>query len=189
MAPKLPQFKKPKQMKKLSGFGKKKKLEPLPDLEVDAEPFAAATDDELRKMTLNLGDDEQLAKKILKLQVQYPTATLPELIVIEYLGRQSVHWEFQKWLLGGRVIRGGQVVDFAVDKGMYTDIWEVQGTYWHNRPGSTRLDDAQKFALLGLEVFTKPVKHVIELWESRLVDKKRRSGVLEAAMNSEELGP
>jgi hypothetical protein len=108
--------------------------------------------------------------------------------VMEWLDRKGVKYEFQKWLLGGRALRGGQVVDFAVDLGVSTLIWEVQGNYWHMRPGKPQVDEAQKFALLGLSVFGKKVTGVVALWESRLIDKYKRNHVMEMAMAGIELG-
>lgn len=182
----LKKLKKPKGLKGLSGLGRKEKLPPLPDL---AEPpqIASVSDDELARLIDVLGD-RNLAKKLLKLKQKFPDGTMPELVVMEYLDRNGVGYEFQKWLLGGRQLRGGQVVDFAVDRGTHTLIWEVQGTYWHTRPGNPQRDEAQKFALLGLSVFGKPVKGVISLWESRLMSKYERKGVLEMAMSGIELG-
>lgn len=184
---KFPSFKKPKGLKRLPGLGKKKRMEPLPDLDAGPERIANLVDPEVVRLTTALGS-EQLAKKLLKLREKFPDATVPELVVMEFLDRRGVKYEFQKWLIGGRAVRGGQVVDFAVDMGSTTYIWEVQGNFWHDKPGKIQADEAQKFALLGLSVFGKKVGKVISLWESRLMDKQRRSATLEAAMTGTELG-
>jgi len=182
----LKRLSKPKTLKGLSGLGRTQKLPPLPDL---AQPgqLASVADDELSRLTDTLGD-RTLAKKLLNLRKKFPDATMPELVTMEFLDRRAVRYQFQKWLLGGRSIRGGQIVDFALDMGTHTLIWEVMGNYWHTRPGQAQLDEGQKHTLLGLSVFGKPVRGVVSLWESRLMSKYQRKGALEMAMAGVELG-
>jgi hypothetical protein len=185
---KAPEFKKPKALKGLSGLGRKHKQPPLPDLDSGPERVASLVNDELANLSRALGDDEKLAKKLLKLKQKFPDGTMPELVVMEWLDRRGIKYEFQKWLLGGRVLRGGQVVDFALDLGTSTLILEVQGNYWHTRPGKVQLDEAQKFALLGLSVFGQKVSRVVAVWESRLMDKHKRNHTMEMALAGVELG-
>lgn len=183
----LRNLKKPPGLKKLPSLFKQDKLPPLPDLDAGPDPFGGPSDDELGRLTLVLGD-RKLAQRILKLKEKFPDGTFPELVAMEFLNRRNVKYEFQKWLLGGRALRGGQVVDFALDMGTHTLIWEVQGNYWHTRPGKPQLDEAQKLALLGLSVYGKKVKGVVALWESRLMSKYKRKGVLEMGLSGIELG-
>jgi hypothetical protein len=184
---KTPVYKKPDSFKGLPGLGKKKRQQPLPKLEDTVQLVANLVDDELANLTRAVGD-EKYAKKLLKLKKKFPDGTMPELVVMEWLDRKGIKYEFQKWLLGGRAIRGGQVVDFALDLGVSSMIWEVQGNYWHSRQGKPQIDEAQKFALLGLSVFGKKVTRVVALWESRLMDKYKRNNVMEMAMSGIELG-
>jgi len=135
--------------------------------------------------------DEQLAKRVLKMKKdKYPNATMPELVAIDWLERRGKKWAFQVWAIGGRKTKGGQVLDLIVDMGMGISIWEIQGNYWHNRPGKVQLDKAQRFALLGIEIWGKPVTAVLEIWESRIMTDKRstRNQVFEMAMSGIELG-
>lgn len=186
---KAPQWKKPKSAKKLSSLGKEQGVWKPPDIDEVPQRVAALVDDELQLLTNTLGD-ERLAKRVLKLKKKFPDGTTLELTIMEYLDRKRISYEFQKWLLGGRAIRGGQVVDFAVDLGLSVMILEAQGSYWHNRPGSTPRDRAQRFALLGLSVWGKKVTRVIEVWENRIMqpNKAMRERTLNLALQGIELG-
>lgn len=186
---KLKSLKKPKGLKGLSGLGKAERAQPLPDLDSGPQRVASLVDDALANLTRALGD-EQLAKRILKLQQKYPDASKLELVIMEWLDRKRVKYEFQKWLLGGRKLKGGQVVDFALDQGTGVIILEAQGGYWHTRKGSIAHDKAQKLALLGLSVWGKPVRKVIEVWESRIMipNQARRDQTMQLALLGIEVG-
>jgi hypothetical protein len=182
-------LKKPKSMKRLSGLGRKHKQQPLPKLDSGPERIESLVDEELQKLSLQLGD-ERLAKRILKLRNKFYNViegTIPELIIMDYLDRKNAKYEFQKWILGGRALRGGQVVDFAIDAGMRVVVVEPQGGYWHTRPGNVAKDLAQRIALMGITIWGKKVV-VCEVWERRLLDKHLRPQVLDAMMRGEELG-
>lgn len=183
----LTKLKKPAAMKGLKGIGRRRKVEPLPKLGEQPDRIAGLIDDELAKLTRDVGD-EQLAKRILKLQEQHPDGTIPELVVMDWLMRRGVKWDFQVWVLGGRVLRGGQVLDFVVDQGTKVMVIEVQGRYWHTRPGKLALDAAQKLALLGLTIWGKSVAGVVEVWDSRLLNKHQRNRTMEMALAGVELG-
>jgi hypothetical protein len=187
---KTPVYKKPDSFKGLPGLGKKKRQQPLPKLEDTVQLVANLVDDELANLTRALGGDERLAKRILKLQKKFGGSiqgTVIELIIMDYLDRHNYKYEFQKWLLGGRAIRGGQVVDFAVDMGNRVIVLEPQGGYWHTRPGKVQIDAAQRLALMGTTIWGKKVV-VVEIWERRLMDKHLRNPALEAAMAGIEVG-
>jgi hypothetical protein len=192
MLPTLQSFKKPKRVRTairgLRGLGKKHLLPPVPDLLDDPERRINLVDDELTRLAEELGD-VALAKRILKLKAKFFNAnsgTIPELIVMDWLDRHNFRYEFQFWILGGRALRGGQVLDFVVDVGTRVIIIEPQ-TYWHTRPGNRQRDEAQRLALLGVTIWGKPTK-VVECWERRLLDKYLREPVMQAAVNGVELG-
>lgn len=180
-------LKKPPGLKRLPTLGQTVKLPPIQDINTRPPQMPDTTDDVVARLTNVLGD-RNLAKKLVNLKKKFPLATFPELVAMEFLDRRGIRYEFQKALLGGRAIRGGQIVDFALDRGTHSIIWEIQGTFWHTRPGRSQLDEAQKFGLLGLSVFGKPVKAVVALWESRLMTKYKRNTVLEAGLTGQELG-
>jgi hypothetical protein len=188
---KAPSFKKPQGMKRLPTLGRKEKLPPLPDLDAGPERIASFVDDELARLTSALGN-ERLAKRLLKMKKEkYPDATLPELVLLEWLTRKRYKFEFQVWLLGGRIKKNGQVVDTVVDVGTGVIIIEVQGNYFHNRPGMKQRDEAQRLALKGLHVWGKKVSSVVELWESRLATPiaSRREQAMQLAMQGMSIGP
>lgn len=183
----LAKLEKPKSMKGLPGIGGKRKQEPLPSLGEQPQRVQGMVDDALSRLAQEL-EDEQLAKKILKLKEKFPDGTIPELIVMEWLDRRGYEYRFQAWVLGGRVLKGGQVLDFAVDVGLHAIILEVQGRYWHTRPGKLEIDDGQKLALLGIQIFGKDVGAVIEVWDTRLLDKRQKDRVMNLALAGIEVG-
>lgn len=185
-------LKKPKGLKGLRGLGPEVKLPPIPDLDSGPGGVAGLVDDELASLARTLGS-ERFAKKILtmKKKEEYRNATFPELVAIEWLTRHTIKWGFQVWALGGRKVVGGQVLDLIVDAGRGVYVWEIQGNYWHNRPGKVQLDRAQKLALLGIHIWGKPVLKVIELWESRIMSDKesKRDHLFHMATSGVEVGP
>lgn len=185
----LPRLKKLKALPALRGLGKKEKLPPLPTLGEQARRVAALVPDAQERLANQLGD-EQLAKRVLALQKKWPQGTVPELIAMDYLERRRATYGFQVWVIGGRKIKGGQVLDFVVDHGRNVHIWEIQGVYWHQRQDKMAADAAQRLALMGIRIWGKPVGAVIELWDSRLAtdNRSKRQQVLEAAMVGRELG-
>jgi len=183
----LAKLEKPKSMKGLAGIGGKRKQDPLPSLGQQPQRMAGLVDDALARLTAALGD-EQLAKRILKLQKKHPDGTVPELIVMEWLERRAIDYVFQVWVLGGRVLKGGQVLDFVIDLGHRVLVLEVQGRYWHTRPGKQGVDEGQKLALLGITIWGKKVGAVVELWDTRLIEKSQRNRTLTLAMAGIELG-
>lgn len=185
---KAPVFAKPKALKRLPGLSKEPRQPPAPTLApkpIRSEQRADAT---LQMLTKALGD-RQLAKKVLKLKQQFPLGTFPELVTYQWLEQHGLRFFFQFAVLGGREIRGGQVLDFVVDRGYDVLIWEVQGQYWHTRPGKVQGDAAERMALLGLNILGKKVGGVVEIWDTRIMDKYKRSPAFTAALSGIEVGP
>lgn len=180
---------KPKGLKGLKGLGKTVKATPVRDLDSGPERIESLVDDELSRLTQVLGD-EKLAKRILKLRAKFyatTSGTIPELIIMDFLDRKRIRYEFQKWLFGGRAMRGGQVVDFAIDSGTRVIVIEMQGTYFHSKPGKVGSDAAQRLALASTTIWGKKVV-LVEAWERRLLDKNLRDPTLEAALRGQEMG-
>lgn len=188
-AHKAPSFKKPKALKALKGWGKAEKLPPLPDLDAGPERVASLVDDELARLTNALGDS-QLAKRILKLKKKYPDGTTLELAIMDWFDRKRIRYFYQQWLLGGRILKGGQVVDFIIEQGARPVVIEAQGNYWHTRPGLMGHDEAQRFALLGTTFHGKKIGAVIEVWESRIMtpNKSMRERTMQLALQGIEVG-
>ena len=173
----------------LKGLGRKQRTPPLPTLGQQPGQVAALEDDEVQRLTRQLGD-EALAKRVLKLKKKWPDGTIPELIAADFLERRRAKYEFQKQVIGGRKIKGGQVLDFVVDQGISVHIWEIQGKYWHTRPGKKQVDEAQRMALMGIRIWGKKVSAVIEIWDSRIAtdNRAKRQQALEAGLTGRELG-
>jgi hypothetical protein len=187
---KAPTFTKPKALKGLPGLGRKHKQQPLPDLDSGPLRMESLVDNELANLTRALGGDERLAKRLLKLKKKYfntISGTVIELIVMDFLDRRGLKYEYQMAIFGGRSRRFGQVVDFAVDMGNRVIVIEPQGEYFHTRPGKIVWDAAQRLALMGTTIWGKKVV-LVEIWERRLMDKHLRNPALEAAMAGIEVG-
>lgn len=118
--------------------------------------------------------------------------SLPERRVIWWLLHRANlepwrDFEFQPPFLGGRIVVGGLVPDFAIYTIApgYTVLWEVEGTTWHVGRWKEMRDEERRQKLL---VFPQ-VLAVISIKE---VDVNRsdasRNRVCEAAMRLEERG-
>jgi hypothetical protein len=112
-------------------------------------------------------------------------ASLPERRVIWWLLKNGFQpgadFEFQPDYLGGRLIKGGLVADFAVYNILpgETVIWEVQGTTWHEAGWKEYRDEARKGTLLNIE----GVAYLINLKESDIIrSDDSRNSVCEDAM-------
>lgn len=169
-------------------LGQRERPAKMPTLGQAVPRVASLVDDEYARL-LNALEDAALVRRIIKLKRQFPLGTYPELVVMDWLNRRALRYEFQFRVLGGRAIMGGQVLDFVIDQGRDVLILEVNGVYWHTRPGKTRIDEAQKYALLGLRIWGKPVGAVITVWDSRIMDKRRLNPVMQMALAHIELGP
>jgi hypothetical protein len=182
---KTPKFTKPKSLKALPAWTKKQELPELPTLGDKAEWEQNLVDDKVALWADALGS-ESLAKRLIKLEAsgKYPDATLPELVALDWLEKNQYKHVFQQTLLGGRALKGGQVVDIVVELGSGVVILEVQGNYWHSKPGMPVRDAAQRLALANLKIYGKQVKAVIEVWESRLVQpiQSIRDDVMQCAL-------
>ena len=80
-----------------------------------------------------------------------------EFWVSEALYRYEIPFIFQYQILGGRQLRGGQVVDFLVFNPDATPL-EVNGMYWHQ----SELDGRDRIALMALKSYFN--KDPIILW-------------------------
>ena len=173
----------------LKGLGKRERIPPLPTLGQQPGRVAALEDDEVQRLTRQLGD-EAVAKRLLKLKKKWPDGTTPELIVMDFLERRREKYQFQMWVLGGRKIKGGAVLDFVIDNGRSVIVVWVQGDYWHKRARRRQADEAQMLAVRGLQIWGKRVSSTISVWESRIASDNRaqRRQTLEAMLTGRELG-
>lgn len=135
---------------------------------------------EVRQLTNLLEGDQQLAERILSRQLEFPMASIPELITREWLLAERIPHTFQGSLFGGRPVHGGAVADFVIPRGGNAMVWRVQGTYWHTRPGVQEKDLAQKLRLLGGEFNGMKITEVVDIWEEDIY--RNRPGVFHRAL-------
>lgn len=113
----------------------------------------------------------KLAKQVLSLKRQYPSGTLPELLVYIQLQADQEEFLFQTDFEQGRSYRGGSVVDFFLPA--RNRLIRVMGNYFHTLPGKQEEDEVQKQALLGSMINGSRVNDVVDLWESKIYDCHR----------------
>ena len=135
---------------------------------VDLRPAAE------RDLARLLGD-EALARRLVRMQQRMPVASLPELIVFDWLQRNDIPFVFQGEFKGGRTRLGGTVPDFVVNVGGRGLVLRVQGDYWHTRPGNSEKDFGQKVAMMGRTINGLRVQNVVDLWESDLYQRGERT--------------
>jgi len=99
-----------------------------------------------------------------------------ELMVLEWLDRRGIVYQFQTSLAGGHFQLGGSVVDFIVEPNL---AWRVFGEYWHRRVEKTGSDIIQKEQLTALG-YT-----VIDLWGDDL--RSRLNQTLTLALTGQEM--
>lgn len=125
------------------------------------------TPDELDRIVRILGDPKT-ADRVYKLKRRYPHGTLPELVVLDWLKRMHIAYNYQVQAFGGRRDRGGLVPDFLIPNHGRAMVWLVQGEYWHSIARKGFADQAAKLKLTGRWVDGYKVRQVLELWESDL---------------------
>ena len=104
-------------------------------------------------------------------------ATEPERIVMDYLNRHKIDYEFQTSLMGGWYALGGAVVDFLLpDRGL---AWRIMGEYWHRGIEKRGSDLVQKEILEGEDWI------VIDLWEDNI--KNRLEQTMRLALQGSEM--
>ncbi len=155
-----------------------------PKPKVRAAPQLAMTDvrSPLEVRFTQTLDDEKLAKRLVKLQAQFPAATLPELVVYNWLEREHVAFEYQVELFGGRRLRGGLLPDFVIQHGANAIAIQVQGEYWHSKALKDDRDRAVNLRMLGQIVNGRRIEHVVEVWENDLYQKNLRNTVMNLAI-------
>lgn len=143
-------------------------LDPLPEpgdlLEVD--------DPRVREWAKTLGGDERLAKRMVSYTGEYPVASLPELVTLDWLRGKNYFFLFQAQFFGGRGQRGGSVPDFVVSVGGDMLVWRVQGEYWHTRPGKRGDDLNEKLQMLASGFEGRQVRAVVDLWENDVYTRR-----------------
>lgn len=153
------------------GFARKfRTQESFPKLSPIASVFDEITDPILTELLNNIGDDAT-AKRVRKLVDLYPNATIPELIVMDWLERGGWRYIYQAEAYGGRKKAGGLLPDFVVDTGVGM-AWQVNGEYWHGGKQKAVSDAEAIMRLTGQIVGGVRIDKVVTLWESDLYRKR-----------------
>ena len=102
-----------------------------------------------------------------------------EIIVMRWLDKRGILYNFQSSLLGGRFELGGSIVDFTFDDRFLG--WRVQGDYWHRQIAQNASDNVQR-ELLESEGWT-----IVDVWGDDIKNPDRLDMVLEAALKGDEV--
>jgi len=101
-----------------------------------------------------------------------------EILVMNWLNKRKINYEFQTSLIGGFYELGGAVVDFLIPDRMLA--WRVMGEYWHRGVVQSGRDVIQKE-----EIFNKIGYTVVNLWGNDL--QSRLDETLRRALRGEEM--
>jgi len=129
-------------------------------------------DEKTRQTERVLGDLTQ-AKRVIKLQEEFPRGTLPELVAMDWLNSRHHHYFYQVEVLGGRRA-GGLVPDFVLPKGGEALAILVQGTYWHEGFENVQKTQTAVERLKGSIVFGQRISEVVEVWDRKLFEDRDR---------------
>lgn len=165
---KVPSFDK-RGFKGFGSFGKVERLDKVPPPTPEKPPDS--TPDELDRIKRVI-PDETMAKRVFGLSLKFPSGSLPEMIVLDWLRRYKIDHSYQALAFGGRRKRGGLVPDFLLPRGGRGLVLQVQGDYWHS-VGLIGLKDADvRMRLVGKWVEGVKIHDVVEVWESDLYHGK-----------------
>jgi hypothetical protein len=159
----------PRELKRLPRLkGRRKRL---PDLDTPkTPPVPKLAPDDLSVWAQRLGSESE-ARKMIALQQQYPRATLPELVTLDWLMRHGYDFEFQAPLFGGRRA-GGTVLDFLVFEGGQAIAWQINGSYWHTLKTVAQRDKQILLRLLGAQASGFRIGKIATIWESDVYTKR-----------------
>ena len=101
-----------------------------------------------------------------------------ELIVIRWLDKKKIPYNFQTSLAGGFFELGGAVVDFLVEPNL---AWRIMGEYYHSGVEKTGEDIIQK-EMLGELGYT-----VVDILGDDLLDPARLEQTMQLALQGVEM--
>ena len=102
-----------------------------------------------------------------------------ERIVLRWLDRRKILYDFQSSQLGGRFELGGSIVDILIPD-LHLAI-RVQGSYWHKGIEKEATDSIQR-ELLESQGWT-----IVDVWESDLDTPEKIESTLTKALRGEEV--
>jgi len=147
------------------------------------------TPDDVNELARVIGDDT-VARRLRKMQHEkFQYATIPELMMVDYLDRTGERYKYQAQLYGG-YRSGGLVPDFVVMRGATSRAILVNGNYWHNVPGKKEKDASDKLRINGTYFDGVQITDTVIIWESRLMQPNPgRDRAIQDALSGIELGP
>jgi len=106
-------------------------------------------------------------------------ATDIELIVLKWLDRNKIEYQFQSSLMGGYFELGGAVIDILIrDRNL---AWRIMGEYWHRGVVPSGRDAIQR-EMLEAEGWT-----VVDIWSMDLEDPSRLEQTMRLALQGQEM--
>ncbi len=106
-------------------------------------------------------------------------ATDIEIIVLRWLDKRGIIYDFQTSLAGGRFELGGSVVDILIHD---LDLaWRIQGRYWHEGVAKKGMDDIQRESLEAMG-WT-----VVDIWSDDLETPAEVNETLTMAIQGQEV--
>jgi len=101
-----------------------------------------------------------------------------ERIVLRWLDRRGIIYDFQSSLMGGRFSLGGAIVDVLIYDLQLA--WRVHGDYWHKPIAKQATDDVQR------ELLENQGWVVVDIWGSGLETPEKINSTLQKALRGEE---
>lgn len=147
-------------------------IPPVPPVEQGIVDLLPAEVAELQRRLGNRDEDRRLAQRVIGMMGNYPAASIPELVTLDWLRARNYPFTFQAALWGGRATLGGSVPDFVIDVGGGAVVWRVQGEYWHTRPGKRARDATEAAMMLGQQFEGRRITAVVDLWENDIYDRR-----------------
>jgi len=101
-----------------------------------------------------------------------------ELIVLNWLVKRGIAFQFENSLMGGFYELGGAVVDFLVEPNL---AWRIMGEYWHRGVTKAGSDLIQKENLSAMGLV------VVDIWSMDLETPERVNETLTKALQGIEM--
>jgi len=185
-------------LKRLSRVSRLRDLQGLPDLAGRKKRKSKPTSKDLRLPRIADTDDEEndiarmygdraLAKRIRTLQRQYTDASVPELVVMDWLRWRNVPFDYQVSMFGGWAQQGGVVPDFVLMGDYAGHVLQIQGDYWHGSMRKQAQDMAAKMKLIGTFWGGHAITNVTNIWEINLKNPASRQRTLDLALAGIEM--
>ena len=178
-----------KPLKRLKGIPpikrrRRDKADPIPGGE-----YVTEDEPHVNEIFIRLGRrsrDLRVAKRVAKLVEQFPNATIPELVTMDWLNQQNIEYKYLAQVLGGHARKGGVEADFLLQVGGVGMVWLINGNYWHSRPEVVASDVVDRLRFIGATRYGIRIEKVVALWERRIYED--RPTVFELALAGVEMG-